>query len=442
MKNSFLYTEGQVIADSLKIRFYPIAVESAKGTRVIDQSGKEYLDLAAGWAVANIGYGHPRMSQAIKEKYDSLSFTSQLSAPEATMVSLGQKLMEITPGDFPKKVWFGHSGSDANDCIAKLVPLEKKRSKMISFMGSYHGQTMGSLSLSGHPAQAGFSGSGNVVKIPYPNPYRPPFGETDRLTDQVIGYLEQEVFTTICPPENTAGIIIEGIQSDGGLIVPPEDFLPRLEEVCRRNDIHLIFDEVKVGMGRTGKWFSFDHSGVIPDAVVLGKSLGGGLPISSVVARKEILDAGTGVHMFTMSGNPVCSSASLENLQIIEEERLIENARVNGEYFISLLKKLQEKYEWIGDVRGKGLAIGIELVEDRETKKPAAEKTAAICYRCYELGLLVFYVGIHSNVIEITPPLTIGKQEIDFAVTVIDQAFLDLNREKINMDLVREYGGW
>lgn len=215
------------------------------------------------------------------------------------MVSLGQKLMKITPEDFPKKVWFGHSGSDPNDCIAKLVPLKKKRSKMISFMDSYHGQTMGSLSLSEHPAQAGFSGSGNVAKIPYPNPYRPPFGETDRLTDQVIGYLEQEVFTTICHPENTAGIIIEGIQSDGGLIVPPEDFLPRLEEVCRRNDIHLIFDEVKVGMGRTGKWFSFDHSDVIPDAVVLGKSLGGGLPISSVVARKEILDAGTGVHMFT-----------------------------------------------------------------------------------------------------------------------------------------------
>ncbi|MDQ6600556.1 aspartate aminotransferase family protein [Bacillus salipaludis] len=442
MENTFLEAEGQVIADSLKIRFYPIAVKAAKGTRVIDQSGKEYLDIAAGWAVANIGYGHPRVGEAIKEKYDTLSFTSQLSAPESTMVSLAQKLIEITPGDFSKKVWFGHSGSDANDCIAKLVPLEKKRSRMISFIGSYHGQTMGSLSLSGHPAQAGFIGSGNVVKIPYPNPYRPPFGVTDRLTDQCIGYLEQEVFKTICPPGDTAGIIVEGIQSDGGLIVPPEDFLPRLEGVCRRYGIHLIFDEVKVGLGRTGKWFSFDHSGVVPDAVVLGKSLGGGLPISSVVARREILDAGMGVHMFTMSGNPVCSAASLENLQIIQEEQLVENARVNGEYFIGLLKNLQEKYEWIGDVRGKGLAIGVELVEDRVTKKPAAEKTAAICYRCYELGLLVFYVGIHSNVIEITPPLTITKQEIELAVSILDQAFSDLEKGKINLDLVREYSGW
>ncbi|WP_066301346.1 aspartate aminotransferase family protein [Bacillus sp. FJAT-29937] len=442
MQNPFLTAEDQVIANSLKIRFYPIAVQSAKGTRITDQFGKEYIDLAAGWAVANIGYGHPRVSSKIKEKYDSLSFTSQLSAPEETMVSLAQKLIEITPGDFSKKVWFGHSGSDANDCIAKLIPLEKKRSRMISFMGSYHGQTMGSLSLSGHPAQAGFIGSGNVAKIPFPNTYRPPFGETNRLTDQVIDYIEQEVFKTICPPEHTAGIIMEGIQSDGGLLVPPDDFLPRLEELCSRYDISLIFDEVKVGLGRTGKWFSFEHSGVVPDAVVLGKSLGAGLPISAVVARKEILDIGTAIHMFTTSGNPVCSTAALENIGVIEDEQLVENARVNGDYFMQHLKELQKKYEWIGDIRGKGLAIGVELVEDRITKTPAAEKTAAICYRAYELGLLVFYVGIHSNVIEITPPLTITKEEIDLAISILDQAFSDMEQGHINMDLVKEYAGW
>lgn len=442
MSQTFLKAEEQVIANSLKIRFYPIAVKSAKGTRITGQNGAEYLDLTAGWAVAGIGYGHPRVSSKLKEQYESLSFTSQLSAPEPTMVSLAEKLIEITPGDFPKKVWLGHSGSDANDCIAKLVPLAKNRARMISFMGSYHGQTMGSLSLSGHPAQSQFIGSGNVVKIPYPNPYRPPFGETDRLTDQVLQYLEQEVFKTICPPEHTAGIIIEGIQSDGGLIVPPEDFLPRLEMLCKCYEITLIFDEVKVGLGRTGKWFSFDHYDVVPDAVVLGKSLGAGLPISAVVARKEILDVGTGIHMFTTSGNPVCSTASLETLQIIEDERLIENARVNGEYFLKQLVKLQEKYEWIGDVRGKGLAIGVELVEDRLMKTPAAEKTAAICYRCFELGLLVFYVGINSNVIEITPPLTISKEEIDLAISILDQSFSDLQEQKINMDLVKQYAGW
>lgn len=442
MSHTFLNTEDQVIANSLKIRFYPISVKSANGTKIIGQNDKEYLDITAGWAVAGIGYGHQRIGRKIKEQYETLSFTSQLSAPEGTMVSLAEKLIEITPGAFTKKVWFGHSGSDANDCIAKLVPLEKNRTRMISFMGSYHGQTMGSLSLSGHPAQSRFIGSGNVIKIPYPNPYRPPFGETNRLTDQVIQFLEQEVFKTICPPEETAGIIIEGIQSDGGLVVPPADFLPRLEKLCRNYDISLIFDEVKVGLGRTGKWFSFDHDEVTPDAVVLGKSLGSGLPISAVVARKEILDVGTGIHMFTLSGNPVSSAAALETLNIIEDERLIENAKNNGDYFISLLRNLQKKYEWIGDIRGKGLAIGVELVEDRLTKTPAAEKTAAICYRCYELGLLVFYVGVHSNVIEITPPLTITKEEIDLAISILDQAFSDLEQQKINMDLVKQYAGW
>ncbi|PLS16089.1 aspartate aminotransferase family protein [Bacillus sp. M6-12] len=442
MSKHFLETENKVIADSLKIRFYPIAVKSAKGTRITDQVGKEYLDLAAGWAVAGIGYGHQRVSNKIKEQYETLSFTSQLSAPEPAMVSLAQKLLDITPGDFAKKVWFGHSGSDANDCIAKLVPLEKNRSRMISFMGSYHGQTMGSLSLSGHPAQSRFIGSGNVVKIPYPNPYRPLFGDTGRLTDQVIDYLKNEVFKTVSPPEDTAGIIIEGIQSDGGLIVPPADFLPRLQDICRGYGINLIFDEVKVGLGRTGKWFSFDHHHIVPDAVVLGKSLGGGLPISAVVARKEILDVGSGIHLFTTSGNPVSSTASLETIKIIEDEKLIDNARDNGQYFMNLLKQLQEKYECIGDVRGKGLAIGVELVEDRITKTPSAEKTAAICYRCYELGILVFYVGIHSNVIEITPPLTITKQDIDLAISVLDKAFSDLEEQLINMDRVKEYAGW
>jgi 4-aminobutyrate aminotransferase len=438
----FLDVDNEVIANSLKIRFYPISVKGAKGTKIIGQNGKEYLDITAGWAVAGIGYGHQRVSRKIKEQYDTLSFTSQLSIPETSMVSLAEKLIKITPGDFSKKVWFGHSGSDANDCIAKLVPLEKNRTRMISFMGSYHGQTMGSLSLSGHPAQARFIGSGNVVKIPYPNPYRPPFGETHRLAEQIIQYLEHEVFKTICPPEETAGIIIEGIQSDGGLIVPPADFLPRLEKLCNQYGIHLIFDEVKVGLGRTGKWFSFDHYGVIPDAVVLGKSLGGGLPISAVVGRKEILDVSTGIHMFTLSGNPICSAAALETLNIMEDERLKENAKITGEYFMNLLKDLQEKYEWIGDIRGKGLAIGIEMVEDRSSKTPAAEKTAAICYRCYELGLLVFYVGIHSNVIEITPPLTITKEDIDLAISILDQAFIDLEQQKINMDLVKQYAGW
>ncbi|MEC5423232.1 aspartate aminotransferase family protein [Virgibacillus sp. C22-A2] len=437
-----LQADSKIISNALKIRFYPITVKAAKGTKIIDHQDKEYLDLTAGWAVANTGYGDKRVADKLQEQYEALSFTTQLSAPEENMVHLAEKLISIIPGDFEKKVWFGHSGSDANECIAKLVPLSQNKPRMLSFMGGYHGQTLGSMSLSGHPAQSKFIGSGNVVKVPYPNPYRPLFGSKENLTGNIIDFIESEVFTTISPPEDTAGIVVEGIQSDGGLVVPPDDFLPELKKLCEDHNIYLIMDEVKVGLGRTGEWFSFDHASVAPDAVVLGKPLGGGMPISAVVGRKDILDAGTAVHMFTASGNPLSSAAALETLSIIKEEKLIRNAKEIGEYFSQQLCELQARYEIIGDVRGKGLAIGVELVEDGETKTPAIEETAAVCYRSYELGLLVYYVGIHSNVIEITPPLTITKEEVDFSISVLDQAFKDLEEKKIDIEKVRKYSGW
>lgn len=437
-----LERDKKTIADALKIRFYPITVKSAKGTRIVDFSDKEYLDLTAGWAVANIGYGNERVADRLKEQYETLSFTTQLSAPDKTMIDLAQKLLSIVPGNFDKKVWFGHSGSDANECIAKLVPMANKKPRMLSFMGAYHGQTIGSMSLSGHPAQSKFISGGNIVKIPYPNPYRPPFGSGKNLTGQILNFIESEIFTTVSPPEDTAGIIVEGIQSDGGVVVPPDDFLSKLKKLCDSYNICLIMDEVKIGLGRTGEWFSFHHYDVEPDAVVLGKPLGGGMPISAVVARSEILDAGTATHLFTASGNPLSSAAALETISIIEDENLIDHAREIGEYFKDQLKELQEKYELIGDVRGKGLILGIELVQDRVKKTPASEETAAICYRAYELGLLVYYVGVHSNVIEITPPLTIAKEDVDQAIAIFDQAFQDLITGNINMDKVKQYAGW
>jgi len=369
----WLEKDHQYVSDALKIRFYPLAVKSGKGTILRDYEDKEYLDISAGWAVANIGYGHEKMAAALKEQYETLSFSSNITIPDSQMIQLSEKLVDLLPGSFEKKVWYGLSGSDANDCIAKLIPLSAERPRMISFMGSYHGQTMGSLALSGHTAQARFVSGANVVKVPYPNPYRPPFGRTENLTQQVIDYIEHEMFTTICPPESTAGIIIEAIQSDGGVIVPPEDFLPELRKLCDRHGIYLIVDEVKVGMGRTGKWFAFEHSGIEVDAVSLGKPLGGGVPISAVIARKEILDCGYALHLFTSSGNPISSKAALTNLSIIEEENLIGNVIEQGEYFKQQLHDLQNKHEMIGDVRGKGLALGIELVEDRYTKQPASK---------------------------------------------------------------------
>lgn len=443
MNNQRLLERDQkFVADSLKIRFYPIAIKEGKGSTLVDYNGKEYLDISAGWAVANIGYGNKKMAHAIKEQYEQMSFASSVTLPDEPMVNLAEKLTQIVPGDFAKKVWFGMSGSDANDCIFKLIPFSKKRARMLSFMGAYHGQTMGSLSLSGHTAQARFVSGANVVKVPYPNPYRPPFGSAEHVSDHVIDYIENEVFTTISPADDTAGIIIEAIQSDGGVIIPPDDFLPKLRALCDRHGIYLIVDEVKVGLGRTGKWFAFEHSGIVADAVSIAKPLGGGLPISAVVARKEILDGEYALNLFTASGNSVSAKAALTNLTIIEQEISMDEVTEKGEYFKEQLLQLQAKHDIIGDVRGRGLVLGIELVEDPVTKQPAAEQTSAICYRAYELGLIVFYVGIHGNVIEITPPLIITKEEIDRAVAILDQAFTDLKEGKINMSEVRKYAGW
>lgn len=439
---NLLKKDSENISNALKVRFNPITIKSAKGLIVKDHDDKEYLDLTAGWAVASIGYGDSRVAKRLGKQYEELSFTSQLSAPEDKMISLSEKLISMVPGDFNKKVWFGHSGSDANECIAKLVPLSQNKPRMLAFLGGYHGQTFGAMSLSGHPAQSSFISNGNVLKIPYPNPYRPAFNSTKDLTKQTIDFIKEEIFTTVSPAESIAGVIVEGIQSDGGMIVPPDDFLPELKKLCVDNSIYLILDEVKMGLGRTGEWFSFNHSGIEPDAVVLGKPLGGGASISAVVARQKILDADTAVHMFTGSGNPLSSVAALETISIIEEDNLINNAKTMGNYFQKQLKQLQEKYEFIGDVRGKGLAIGVELVKDREEKTPAPEETAAVCYRAYELGLLVYYVGIHGNVIEITPALTISKKNIDTAINILDQAFQDVIEKKVDMNKVRKHGGW
>lgn len=439
--NKWYKRDENTVSDSMKVRFYPLVLEEGKGVHLYDCDGNEYLDISAGWGVASIGYGNERMADALKKQYESLSFSTNITIPDTQMIELSEKLINLTPGDFAKKVWFGMSGSDANDTIAKLVPLSQDRARMISFMGGYHGQTMGSLSLSGHTAQAKFISGANVVKLPYPNSYRPPFGQEENLTNQIIDYMEQEVFATICPPEDTAGLIVESIQCDGGVIVPPKDFLPKLRELCDKYGIYLIIDDVKVGLGRTGQMFSYEDANIEADAVSLGKPLGGGVPVSAVVARKEILDVDA-IHVLTASGNPISSKAALTNLDIIEQDISFKDVKENGQYFKEQLLELQKRHELIGDVRGKGLIIGVELVEDRVTKEPATEKTAAICYRAYELGLIVFYVGIFGNVIEITPPLNIEKSDIDKALTILEQSIKDVEQGKVDMNKVRKFAGW
>jgi 4-aminobutyrate aminotransferase len=281
-----------------------------------------------------------------------------------------------------------------------------------------------------------------VVKIPYPDPYRPVLGGQRDCSGAVLDYLENYILRTICPPEDTAGIIVEPVQSDGGDIVPPPGFLKGLQAICRRYGIMLLIDEVKIGFGRSGRMFAFEHSGVEPDAVSLGKSMGAGMPISGVVGRRELLDVAPAINMYTMAGSPVACAAALASLDEIEERGLIGRAARTGDYLLNRLREVAGRHPLVGDVRGLGMMLGLETVRDRATKEPADREIAKIVYRAFELGLVVFYGGIYSNVMEITPPLIMTEAEVDEGIAILDQAISEVEEGKIGDEVLGGYAGW
>jgi len=435
--------DTKAISDVMKLRFYPIVAESGEGAILIDPDGKKYLDFNAGWGVMNTGYNHPRIIKAVCGQMKKLSFASTTSVLNKESIELAEQLKELTPGNFEKSVWYGHSGSDANEFIAKIAPVATGKSRILTFVGSYHGQTMGSYAMSGHPAQSRFIGSGNVVKLPYPYCYRCAFvREPCSCNLFCLNYMEDYIFKAVCYPDQIAAIVIEAVQCDGGDVVPPDGFLQGLEKLCRKYNILLILDEVKIGFGRTGKMFGFENWNITPDAVIMAKPMASGQPLSAVVGRKELMDAGIGMHLFTTAGNPVACAAAKETIRIIQEEELGQNAEKIGKYFVSKLQYLKDKYDIIGDIRGKGLVVGVEIVKDRKTKEPADELTALLVYRAYELGLLFYYAGIYSNVLEFTPPLVITEKQVDQAIEILDQAIQDVMAGKIIKEKIEEFAGW
>jgi 4-aminobutyrate aminotransferase len=299
------------------------------------------------------------------------------------------------------------------------------------------------MALSGHAGFAGRPGGSNVVKIPYPDPYRPPFPEHPdlSLTDQCLGYLENVLFTTICPPDDVAAVFVEGIQADSGDVVPPDDFLPKLRVLCDRHGIYLVMDEVKVGLGRTGRMFSFEHANIEPDFVLLGKSLGAGLPLSAIIGPSEVLDVGAGLALYTISGNATSCAAALAGLDVLEREGLVERAETVGRYLLDRLQSLL-RHQCVGDVRGRGMILGVDLVRDRASKAPDQALAARVVYRAWELGLIVFYAGTFGNVLEITPPLILTESEVDEGVGILDQAIDDAVAGRVDEDAVAVYAGW
>jgi 4-aminobutyrate aminotransferase len=440
---ALLERERGVLADVLKIRFFPFAVASGSGSRLFDADGNAYLDLTASAGAAQTGYGHPRVRSAIADELDRLPTTMLCCYPHEPAVALAERLCRLVPGDFAKKAWFGTTGSDANDCCARLLPMATGRRRLISYIGGYHGTTTGSATLSGHQAQASVIGGGHVTKVPYPDPYRCAFGPCSRdgCSLRCLDHIDRYALGAISPAEDTAAVLIEAIQSDGGEVVPPANYIPALRELCDRHGIWLVFDEVKIGLGRTGRMFGFEHAGVMADAVCLGKPLGGGLPLSAVVGRAELLDVPT-FSLFTLGGSPLPCAAGLATLDVIHEEGLVDNAARTGKRLLEGLEEIQRRSTLVGDVRGKGLILGVELVADRGTKEPATRHAHRLAYRLFELGALVFVSGLAGNVIELTPPLTISEAEVDEGLELFERALADVEAGRFDDAKLGPFAGW
>ena len=410
---------------------------------VWDVDGNEYLDLIASAGVVQTGYAHPRVREAAVSELDRSWSDLFCCYPHQPGIELAERLCALV-GDVGRyKAWFGATGSDANDCLAKLLPAAVHRRRLISFAGAYHGQTYGSASISGHSAQAKVIGPGNVTKVPYPYCYRCPWQQAGPETCDLpcLSFISDYALSAVSPAEDTAAIIMEALQSDGGDVVAPKRFVVGLRELCDAHGIWLVFDEVKTGLGRTGRMFAFEHSGVAADAISLGKPLGGGLPLSAVLARPELLEVDL-FSLYTLGGSPVACAAGLATLDVIEDEHLIRNAERVGSYLLQGLRCLADTHPSIGDVRGMGLMVGVELVEDRVSREPASQLAARLVYRCFELGVIVIYCGQHGNVIEMTPPLTLSESDADQALAILDHALADCEAGRFDDSKLAPYLGW
>jgi len=431
--------DRQALSAMSFLRFFPQAVTGGEGARLLADDGRWLLDMSASWGSASLGHSHPALREAVHRALGSQAGASHLSTANAPAVELAEKVLSIVPERAAGRVWLGHSGSDANETVARAVIAASGRPRIISFRGAYHGGTSGSMAISGHPVQSGVAKAAGLTLIPYPNPYRD--GGEEAAEASALDHL-RSLFDGPVPPGEVAALFLEPIQSDGGMIVPPPGFFSEVEKLCRCHGILVVADEVKVGLGRSGVLHCFQHLGIEPDIVVLGKGLGGGLPVSAAVGPETIMNHKAAFSFQTTHGNPVCASAALAVLATIERDNLAANARDAGARLMEGLEGLKQKYPLIGDIRGRGLAIGVELVRDRASREPARRETAMVVYRAFELGLVLYYVGIGSNVLELTPPLTLTCTEALEAVELLDRALSDVAEGRFDDSRSAAFEGW
>ncbi len=402
-------------------RVYPLAVARGEGCTIEDVDGNLFLDFTAGIAVTSTGHCHPRIVQAIQAQAEQLLHMSGTDFYYAPQRDLAKKLAEIAPGAGPKRVFFTNSGAESVEAAFKLARYHTKRQQMIAFRGAFHGRTMGALSLTGSKVtqRRGFQPLiPEVTHIGYGNCYRCPVNKTyGSCAIECVTTLET-LFKTTVPPDEVAAIIVEPIQGEGGYIVPPPEFHRELKRIAEQHGILYIVDEVQSGMGRTGKLFAIEHWGIEPDIICLAKGLASGMPLGAIVAKSEVMNWPPGAHASTFGGNPISCVAALETIKLLEEE-LLQNATTVGDYLLNKLRELQTRHAVIGDVRGKGLMIGTELVLNRDSKEPATQLRDDLVQRCFYEGLLL--LGCGASTIRFCPPLVVSPEECDIALEIIDR---------------------
>lgn len=409
----------------------PLVIESGEGVWLYDVDGNKYLDFTSGIGVNNLGYPtHPEVKKALIEQLERIAHAAGTDFFNPYQVMLAKKLAEIAPGGVPRKVFFANSGAEANEAGIKLAKQATGRRLLLAFYGGFHGRTMGAAALTASKSvqkKGYFPWMPGVIHVPYPNPYRNIWGidgyeQPDELVNRVLEFIEDYVFDKLAPPDEFAVAFAEPIQGEGGYVVPPRSFFPKLKSLLEKHGILLAIDEVQMGLGRTGKMFAIEHFQTVPDIITLAKALSGGvIPIGATIFRSDLDFKQPGIHSNTYGGNALASMVALKTIEVIE--KLLPHVQSLEGLFREELAALKEKYEHVGDVRGLGLAWGVEIVQDKKSKKPAPEIRAKILRKALAKGLVLLPCGKSS--IRLIPPLIISEEEAKTGLKIFKEAVAD-----------------
>jgi 4-aminobutyrate aminotransferase len=406
-------------------RSYPLVAKSGRGVVVTDVDGNDFFDFSAGIAVTSTGHCHPEVVAAIQKQAAELIHMSGTDFYYANMVELAERLSKIAPMAGPHKIYYGNSGAEAIEAALKMARYHTKRQNIIAFFGAFHGRTMGALSLTASKPQQKRRFAPlvpGVTHVRYPDVYRGCTGGAQDAEAFALGcarFIEEKLFKTTLPPEEVAAIFVEPIQGEGGYVVAPTPFMQELRRICDRHGILLVVDEVQSGIGRTGKWWAVEHTGVQPDIVCMAKGIASGMPLGVTMSRADIMDWVPGSHASTFGGNPVCVAAALATLDVIEKEGLLANATEIGNHMLKRMADWPRKHRLVGDVRGRGLMVGVEIVKDQATKEYGNAERDRIVEMAFERGIL--YMGCGPSTVRISPPLVVSREEADTAIDVLEE---------------------